>query len=139
MKLGSGKEQMSVQKQILYSKTLNGIFMICAGMFEFFDNILCQFLCVMFLAVACYLSSKELLSKKEKYDEMARKNLAEAESFAFGLLVTLFCIFSIFLNVSSYFVSSLSFRAEFLIPLLFVIIGIADLMVGIKFRQLEEE
>ena len=139
MKMKKGKEQMSVQKQILYSKTLNGISMICAGMFEFFDNILCQFLCIMFLVVACYLSSKELLSKKEKYDEMARKNLAEAESSAFGLLVSLFCIFSILLNMSSYFVPSLVFSTQFLVPLLFIIIGAADLMVGIKFHQLEEE
>ena len=139
MKMKKGKEQMSVQKQILYSRTWTGISYMCVGIFEFFDNIPCQILCIIFLVAAVYLTSKELSSKKEKYDEMARKNLAEAESFAYELLLSLLCVFATLLIAISVFVPSLPLSLQFVKALLFIIIGAADLMVGIKFHQLEEE
>ena len=135
----SKKREMSVGEQIRYTKTLSGISYIFVGIFEFFDNLPCQFLCIVFLVISLYLTYKVSSSKKENYDEMAEKNLIEAESFSLNRLQTLLCIIAVLLIAISVLFPSLSFSGQFLIPLLFVIIGVANLMVGIKFYKLEKE
>ena len=135
----SKKREMSVGEQIRYTKTLSGISYIFVGIFEFFDNLPCQFLCIVFLVISLYLTYKVSSSKKENYDEMAEKNLIEAESFSLKRLQTLLCIIAVLLIAISVLFPSLSFSGQFLIPLLFVIIGVANLMVGIKFYKLEKE
>ena len=135
----SKKGQMSVGEQIRYTKTLSGVSYILVGIFEFFDNLPCQFLCIVFWVISLYLTYKVSSSKKENYDEMAEKNLIEAESFSLNRLQTLLCIIAVLLIAISVLFPSLSFSGQFLIPLLFVIIGVANLMVGIKFYKLEKE
>ena len=135
----SKKGRMSVGEQIRYTKTLSGVSYILVGIFEFFDNLPCQFLCIVFWVISLYLTYKVSSSKKENYDEMAEKNLIEAESFSLKRLQTLLCIIAVLLIAISVLFPSLSFSGQFLIPLLFVIIGVANLMVGIKFYKLEKE
>ena len=142
----SKKEQMSVQKQIKYKKTLSGFAWVCAGVLELFDNKICLSLCVIILIIALVLTLDVSGSKKEKYDEMAIYNLTVARSrtlelleFVIVLLAALLAILAFGFEVFNAEIPDITMKGQYIKSVVFIFMGAISFLVGINFHLLERE
>lgn len=132
-------EIMSVGKQIMYMKTLNGIAWICTGIFELFDNVPCNILTIISLACSVFLLLKVRFSEKENEDEMADRNMMGARSITLMQMHIIFVVAVVFLEIFLKFpVSQRINWSELIVPGFFITLGIEDLLVGIHFKEFEE-
>jgi hypothetical protein len=134
------KNVMSIGKQMKYLKTFNGIAWIGTGIFEIFDNIPCEILTITCLLCSAFLLVRVQTATKEIEDEMAERNLIGARALTQMQMHILFCVTAVVLMFLSKI--SLPFPIDWkqvIIPVFFIVIGIEDLLIGIHFKQLEEE
>ncbi len=130
---------MSVKTQIKYLKTLNGIAWIITGISELFDNIPCIILTIVSLLCSIFLFLKVQLSEKEISDEMASRNLADARAMTLMQMHIGFCVASVFLIFFVEFpIAHQIDWSRFIVPAIFIILGIEDLLTGLYFKKLEE-
>ena len=133
------KKVMSIQNQIKYLKTLNGIAWICAGIFKVFDNIPCMALTIVSFGCSVFMLLKVELSEKENEDEMAIRDLNDAKSMTLTQLHVIICVASVFFLffVKSSLAQQINW-SRLIVPAIFITLGIEDLLTGIHFKRLEE-
>lgn len=129
---------MSIGKQIKYLKTFNGVAWIGTGIFEIFDNIPCEILTIICLLCSVFLLIRVQTSTKEAEDEMAERNLLGARALTQMQMHMLFCAIAVILMVLTKLPLSFDWK-QIILPVFFIIMGIEDLLIGIHFKQLEEE
>lgn len=131
------KNILSIGNQIKYLKTLNGIAWILTGIFDIFHNPYCSIICVV---CSIFLMGKVHFSTKEQEDEMAIKNLKDAIASTHTIMDILFCIAIIAIRIITIFSFSQNINwKDLIVPAFFIILGIENLLIGLKFNLLEKE
>lgn len=134
------KNILSIGNQIKYLKTLNGIAWILTGIFDMFNNTYCTIATIVCIVCSVFLVGKVHFSTKEQEDEMAIENLKDAIVSTHMIMNILFCTAIIVVRVITIFSFSQNINWENLIvPAFFIILGIENLLIGLKFNQLEKE
>ena len=133
------KKILSVGEQVKRQFLLNGTAWIIVGVLGLFDNTVCSIISIVFLMISLYLTLSILLGKREKLDEMATKNLNNATytSFIIGQII-LFVVAIGFGNIAIKFIGIDVNLTSYINSCIYIFIGIEDLIVGLKFRMLED-
>ena len=121
-------------------KIVLGCMWIGAALCGMFDNVVMLFLNCVFLISALiilfYMRSKDL----EEDDEMSAENAAKAKSKTLDVFHMIFAVGSLMLIVLSRFYNQIDVNwIELIANLLYLFIGLQNLLVGIFFRKLEAE
>ncbi len=134
------KNILSIGNQIKYLKTLNGIAWILTGIFDIFNNPYCTIATIVCIVCSIFLMGKVHFSTKEQEDEMAIKNLKDAIASTHTIMDILFCITIIAMRIITIFSFSQNINwKNLIVPAFFIILGIENLLIGLKFNQLEKE
>ena len=131
---------VSYATQIRHQYLLNGLAWILAGTFQLIPlKIFTALSCICLLA-AMYLKTVDWRKSKETADEMAESNMnkAMAKTFYIGEMILL--LFSIIVgNVMIEFMEMDLDINRYISPGIFVFVGLMDFLVGLFFKQEEEE
>lgn len=131
-------KQMTILTQNRYSRILNGIAWIGAGIFEIPDNPVCFNISMVFVAFAVFLLLRVGLSSTESEDEMSVRNLTKARELTMIWTQTIFLV----IWVAAGFVQAMPLHVEWgrlFAPTFLILAGLEDLLVGFHFRRLEKE
>lgn len=134
------KEIMSIKKQMLFSRIINGIAWIVAGVFNMFDNITCSIISSTAMIVSIYVTISVLKAEKEDDDEMSLQHLLEAKAATQVIIHLVLAILAVILLLSTKvpFMIEINWKS-LLVPIVFILLGANDLLVGLTFKRLEEE
>ena len=129
---------MLFRSQNRYSRILNGIAWIGAGIFDIPDNPVCFNISMVFVAFAVFLLLRVGLSSTESEDEMSVRNLTKARELTMIWTQTIFLV----IWVAAGFVQAMPQHIEWgrlFAPTFLILAGLEDLLVGFHFRRLEKE
>ncbi len=134
------KEIMSIKKQMLFSRIINGIAWIVAGVFNMFDNITCSIISSTAMIVSIYVTISVLKAEKEDDDEMSLQHLLEAKAATQVIIHLVLAILAVILLLTTKvpFMIEINWKS-LLVPIVFILLGANDLLVGLTFKRLEEE
>ena len=131
-------KQMTILTQNRYSRILNGIAWIGAGIFDIPDNPVCFNISMVFVAFAVFLLLRVGLSSTESEDEISVRNLTKARELTMIWTQTIFLV----IWVAAGFVQAMPLHVEWgrlFAPTFLILAGLEDLLVGFHFRRLEKE
>ena len=131
-----------VGAKIFWGQTVMGILWIGVGLTGIFDNLICDILKILFLMAAIVVLVKVSRVSRigDDGDEMAEYNYTKAQSKAGGALFMVLCIASIVFALGLGLVENMDISWTRIIShILFVLMGIYNLLIGRFFRKLEAE
>lgn len=133
------KKSMSYAEQIRLLKVVSGIAWIVVGISGCFENIVCSIIQILALLVCIINIVRVSVAKKENSDEMADENLCKAKAKTLDIMHGVFCVIAI----AAMFVfgrNTITLDWTKAIPaVFFIVLGVAELSVGVAFRKLEDE
>jgi len=136
----SGKV-MSYAEQIRVIKTRRGMIWVLIGLLHLFDSILLGTIRLV-ATIACIVSIVRMeRTRKENSDEMAQENLDQAKAATLDFMQMGFLWVSILAMALAFLVKESVILLDWtnILPAVcLVIYGIGELLVGVKFRKLEE-
>ena len=133
------KKSMSYAEQIRMLKVVSGIAWIVVGIFGCFENVVCSIIQILALLVCIINIVRVSVAKKENSDEMADENLCKAKAKTLDIMHGIFCVIAI----AAMFIfgrNTITLDWTKAIPaVFFIVLGVAELSVGVAFRKLEDE
>lgn len=135
------KKELNITNQIRIRYAMHGIAWMIAGVFRFFDNTFCRGISILAFAISVVLLMKVVLANRELEDEMAEFNLYKAKAATMDSLRILVCVVLIFIVVlTSFGLDVLSINVkDIIVPILFIVMGIENLLVGLFFNHFDKE
>ena len=131
-----------VGTKIFWGQTVMGILWIGVGLTGIFDNLICNILKILFLiaAIVTLVKVSRICRIGDDSDEMAEYNYIKAQAKAGGALYMVLCIASIVFALEFGLVQNMDISWTRIISLiLFILMGIHNLLIGLFFRKLEAE
>ena len=131
-----------VGTKIFWGQTVMGILWIGVGLTGMFDNLICNIIKILFLMAASVVWVKVAKIGRigDDGDEMAEYNYTKAQAKAGGTLYMVLCIASIVFALGLGLVENMDISWTRIIShILFVLMGIYNLLIGRFFRKLEAE
>ena len=138
----NSKEKLSITNQFRIRYFLHGCTWIIAGVFKFFDNSPCRIICSISLAISVFLLVKFMFANRELKDEMAEQNLYKAKAAAMDLFRIGICVvLLIFVTLNRFFDAALGEVNIYsvIVPILFIEMGIENLLIGVYFNHFDKE
>ena len=130
---------MSFAEQIRTIKFVNGHAWIMAGIFGCFDNVICRIFQILALLVGMINIFYVFAAKGERSDEMADENLCKAKANALDKMQRIFCFIAILAMLTNGEITITLDWPRVIPAVLFILLGVQDLIVGRTFRKLEDE
>lgn len=140
--MNKAKKVFPIGTSIFWNQTVTGIFWLGAGLFGMFDNPVCNILTTLFLlaGIAALAMAFKIDRIGNDGDEMAEYNYTKAKANAGNTLYLLLCVASIISAVGFDLIQDLAINwPRFVSHLLFILIGVYNLLTGLFFRKLEAE
>lgn len=134
------KKVLSYKDQVKYEYFLNGVLWLLAGILSIPESDVCALISAIFLVCAGGLTVRGIIGKKEKEDEMAEAHINEAMSFSF--LAGQIMLIALSLVVGDFFGFILKKPVDisnYISEIVFIIVGIQNIIVGVHFKKLEDE
>lgn len=125
------KNQVSIIKQNLYSKIINGIAWCLFGIANLFDNFPCLILRIVFMVVVCISTGMFFAGNREEDDEMSISHKYRAESSAYHFIMVSVCI----IGTISIGDKNIMINVNQLYPFL---LGVGEIVVGFMFMHFEK-
>lgn len=138
----NNKKELSVTKQIRIRYAMHGIAWMVTGLFKFFDNIPCRCISIIALIISVFLLVKFLFADREMEDEMAEQNLYKAKAATLDILKIIVCVALIIMTAIDFVfeIELLSANLKnIIVPILFIIMGIENLLIGVIFNHYDKE
>ena len=134
------KKVMSIGIQIFLSRIVDGVAWIVAGIFSLFENIPCTIVCSVALLISIIVTAIVMKAEKEEDDEMSLQHIQAAKAYTQECIHKVIAVIALVLL----FVTRMNHGPEInwkllILPAFYVLLGANDLLVGIKFKKLEEE
>ena len=136
------ESRIPVGARMFWGQTVMGILWIGVGLTSMFDNLICSILKLLFLmaAIVALVKVSRINRIGDDGDEMAEYNFIKAQAKAGGALFMVLCIASIVFSLGFGLVENMDISWTRIIShILFVLMGIYNLLVGRFFRKLEAE
>ena len=136
------ESRIPVGVRMFWGQTVMGILWIGVGLTGMFDNLICSILNLLFLMAAIVVLVKGIRINRigDDGDEMAEYNFIKAQAKAGGALFMVLFIVSIVFSLGFGLVENMDISWTRIIShILFVLMGIYNLLVGRFFRKLEAE
>ena len=136
------ESRIPVGARMFWGQTVMGILWIGVGLTGIFDNLICSILRLLFLMAAsvALVKVRRINRIGDDGDEMAEYNFIKAQAKAGGALFMVLCIASIVFSLGFGLVENMDISWTRIIShILFVLMGIYNLLVGRFFRKLEAE
>ena len=136
------ESRIPVGARMFWGQTVMGILWIGVGLTGIFDNLICDILKILFLmaAIVALVKVSRINRIGDDGDEMAEYNYIKAQAKAGGALFMVLCIASIVFSLGLGLVENMDISWTRIIShILFVLMGIYNLLVGRFFRKLEAE
>lgn len=124
------RKAVSVVKSIIIGNGINGVCWVLFGVFQFFENIPCMILAIIFASCGIVVSFYNLIAKKEKEDEMAIVHIEKARNSVMQIWIFVLCIIGIV---------SLAITLEINIRYIFpFILGLTEFLICFFFIRYEK-
>ena len=136
------ESRIPVGARMFWGQTVMGRLWIGVGLTSMFDNLICSILKLLFLmaAIVALVKVSRINRIGDDGDEMAEYNFIKAQAKAGGALFMVLCIASIVFSLGFGLVENMDISWTRIIShILFVLMGIYNLLVGRFFRKLEAE
>ena len=135
-------KELSVTNQIRIRYAMHGVAWMVAGIFKFFDNIPCRIISGVALLISIFLLIKFMFADREMEDEMAELNLYKAKAITLDLIKIIVCMLIISLTMINLIFDINLFSASIksiIVPILFIVMGIENFLIGVIFNHFDKE
>lgn len=130
---------LSIVTQVEISNTIQGAFWIGAGFFGLFDNLICRLLTLLMLLLAIACLAVLRTHKREADDEMSESHMKDAQAHTLSAVQTILTVIAIAVPfIPNDILNTLNWN-RVLPCILFIIIGLLNVITGITFKHIEEE
>ena len=132
-------KKMSFAEQVWRLKVVSGAAWIFVGAFSCFDNPVCTVLHVLALLILPINIIYIALAKRENSDEMAEENLNMAKAKTLDIMQVLFGVGGIAALLLCEVAEMDWDWSKMILAVVFVVVGVQNLVSGLIFRKLEAE
>ena len=134
------KKVLSYKDQVKYEYFINGVLWLLAGILSIPESNVCALISAIFLVCAGVFTVRGIICKKEKEDEMAEAHINEAKAVSFSagqiMLIALSLVIGDFFG---FILKKPVDISNYISEIVFIIVGIQNIIVGLEFKSLEEE